>query len=357
MAECAAKNMIDKDEYPQTAELEQRCVNMIAHLWHAPETGSHRLLHHRLERGLHAGRTGPEVALAPASPGRGQARWTGPTSSSAPTSRCAGRSSAATSTSNPAWSRSARRSPILTAETAMAPATRTPSASSRCSAPPTTGPTSRSPRSPPPSTSSPAPDGGRRAHPRRRGIGWLRRPLPRSRAGVGLPCSRVSSRSTPRATSTGSSIPAWVGSSGATVAPAQGPRLQGRLPGRAACPPSPSTSRGRARRSSAQYYNFLRLGRRRLTARCRRRAGTPRTGSPDEIDGLAPYELVSKGDGIPAFAFRITDAPYSVYDVSDALRIRGWIVPAYTMPPALDHTSPCCASWCATASAVTWPAC
>ena len=30
------KNMIDKDEYPQCAEIEQRCVRMIAHLWHAP---------------------------------------------------------------------------------------------------------------------------------------------------------------------------------------------------------------------------------------------------------------------------------------------------------------------------------
>jgi glutamate decarboxylase len=37
MAECADKNMIDKDEYPQTAELEQRCVSILAHLWHAPD--------------------------------------------------------------------------------------------------------------------------------------------------------------------------------------------------------------------------------------------------------------------------------------------------------------------------------
>jgi glutamate decarboxylase len=35
MAECAEKNMIDKDEYPQTAELELRCVHMLARLWHA----------------------------------------------------------------------------------------------------------------------------------------------------------------------------------------------------------------------------------------------------------------------------------------------------------------------------------
>jgi glutamate decarboxylase len=36
MAETADKNMIDKDEYPQTAEIERRCVNMISQLWHAP---------------------------------------------------------------------------------------------------------------------------------------------------------------------------------------------------------------------------------------------------------------------------------------------------------------------------------
>lgn len=33
---CLSKNMIDKDEYPQCAEIEQRCVRMIADLWHAP---------------------------------------------------------------------------------------------------------------------------------------------------------------------------------------------------------------------------------------------------------------------------------------------------------------------------------
>ncbi len=31
------KNMIDKDEYPQTAEIENRCVHMLADLWHSPD--------------------------------------------------------------------------------------------------------------------------------------------------------------------------------------------------------------------------------------------------------------------------------------------------------------------------------
>jgi len=37
MAESLDKNMIDKDEYPQTAEIENRCVAILADLWHAPD--------------------------------------------------------------------------------------------------------------------------------------------------------------------------------------------------------------------------------------------------------------------------------------------------------------------------------
>src|SRR5579862_7410741 len=37
MSESVDKNMIDKDEYPQTAEIERRCVAIIADLWHASD--------------------------------------------------------------------------------------------------------------------------------------------------------------------------------------------------------------------------------------------------------------------------------------------------------------------------------
>ena len=40
MADSVDKNMIDKDEYPQTAEIESRCVHILADLWHAPEAAS-----------------------------------------------------------------------------------------------------------------------------------------------------------------------------------------------------------------------------------------------------------------------------------------------------------------------------
>ena len=40
------------------------------------------------------------------------------------------------------------------------------------------------------------------------------------------------------------------------------------------------------------------------------------------------------------FAFRLTETlPYSVFDISEALRAWGWHVPAYTLPPALDDVS------------------
>lgn len=38
MDKCIDKNMIDKDEYPQTAEIENRCVHILADLWNSPQS-------------------------------------------------------------------------------------------------------------------------------------------------------------------------------------------------------------------------------------------------------------------------------------------------------------------------------
>ena len=82
-----------------------------------------------------------------------------------------------------------------------------------------------------------------------------------------------------------------------------------------------------------QYYNFLRLGREGYT----RIISTLRdiaTNLSERIAALGPFELLSDGSTIPVFAFRLRDSSrYSVYDVSEHLRTRGWQVPAYTMPP------------------------
>ncbi|MEU6037854.1 glutamate decarboxylase [Actinomadura sp. NPDC047616] len=84
----------------------------------------------------------------------------------------------------------------------------------------------------------------------------------------------------------------------------------------------------------AQYYNFLRLGfegYRRVQQTCRDVA----TRLAGHIAALGPFELVSDGGQAPVFAFRLREeiGGFTVYDVSAALREHGWLVPAYTFPP------------------------
>jgi len=56
-----------------------------------------------------------------------------------------------------------------------------------------------------------------------------------------------------------------------------------------------------------------------------------------EIAKLGPFELLSDGSDLPVFAFKLHDDidTYSVYDLSERLRTRGWQVPAYTFPENL----------------------
>ena len=83
----------------------------------------------------------------------------------------------------------------------------------------------------------------------------------------------------------------------------------------------------------AQYYNFLRLGfdgYRRVQGYARDVA----TRLADEIAALGPFRLLTRGDELPVFAFTTNDSVdnFSVFDVSNAMRERGWQVPAYTFP-------------------------
>ncbi|MGA7800348.1 MAG: glutamate decarboxylase [Gammaproteobacteria bacterium] len=86
-----------------------------------------------------------------------------------------------------------------------------------------------------------------------------------------------------------------------------------------------------------QYYNFLRLGRAGY-ARIMRSLRDTATELASSIAELGPFETLSDGSAIPVFAFRLKDASrYSVYDVSERLRTRGWQVPAYALPPDAQH--------------------
>jgi glutamate decarboxylase len=89
----------------------------------------------------------------------------------------------------------------------------------------------------------------------------------------------------------------------------------------------------------AQYYNFLRLGAdgyQRVQQACQDVA----LHLSSRIARMGPFELLTEGRDLPVFAFRLRDGvPYTVFDVSERLRTRGWLVPAYTLPADLTDVA------------------
>jgi glutamate decarboxylase len=89
---------------------------------------------------------------------------------------------------------------------------------------------------------------------------------------------------------------------------------------------------------AAQYYTFLRLGRegfRKVHGACHETAQY----LAGEIAAMGPFDVIFDGDperGIPCVSWRLTegvDHGFTLFDLADRLRTRGWLVPAYTMPP------------------------
>ena len=90
-----------------------------------------------------------------------------------------------------------------------------------------------------------------------------------------------------------------------------------------------------------QYYLFLRLGRdgyRRVQEACRDVA----TYLASQIGGMSPFELWNDGSDIPVFAWRLRDGyteNWTLFHLSDRLRMKGWLVPAYPMPADLTDVT------------------
>jgi glutamate decarboxylase len=83
-----------------------------------------------------------------------------------------------------------------------------------------------------------------------------------------------------------------------------------------------------------QYFQFLRLGRdgfRLVQQACRDVA----LHLAHAVDDMPEFDLVTDGTDLPVVCFAMNRevTKYDVYDVSRKLRERGWLVPAYTMPP------------------------
>jgi glutamate decarboxylase len=83
----------------------------------------------------------------------------------------------------------------------------------------------------------------------------------------------------------------------------------------------------------AQYFMFTSLGRTGYTAMMSSLQETALHISGG-ISKLGPYRLISDGSELPVFAFALRPETknYTVFDVSERLRERGWLVPAYTFP-------------------------
>jgi glutamate decarboxylase len=83
----------------------------------------------------------------------------------------------------------------------------------------------------------------------------------------------------------------------------------------------------------AQYYNFIRYGRDGYRRIQQYNQDVARYLS-GEIAKLGPFELLTDGSDIPVFAWKMK-APrhWTLYDLAERLRDRGWLVPAYSMPP------------------------
>jgi glutamate decarboxylase len=338
MAECFNKNMIDKDEYPQTAELERRCVNILGNLWHAPRgslapgcstTGSSEacmlggmalLWRWRARRAAAASGGQPnlvmganvqvcwekfcrywqvEPRLVPMEPGR--LHLTGPEAAA----RCDENTIAVVavmgSTMDGSYEPVAEISAALDqvqAERGLDVPLHVDAASGGFVAPflqPDLAWDFRVPRVQSINAS------GHKYGLVYPGVGWI---VWRDRDA--LPEDLVF-----RVNYLGGNMPTFA--------------LNFSRPG------------GHV---AAQYYNFVRLGfegYRLVQQNCQDIA----RHLSGQIARIGPFELLTDGSDLPVFAVRLRDPDpgYSVFDISERLRMRGWLVPAYTFPENMTGTS------------------
>jgi glutamate decarboxylase len=85
-----------------------------------------------------------------------------------------------------------------------------------------------------------------------------------------------------------------------------------------------------------QYYNFLRLGRAGYT---RVMEGLLSTAAyiADQAEAGGHFNVISARNALPLVTVTLKDDErYSCHDLADKLRERGWVVPAYPLPPKAD---------------------
>ena len=87
-----------------------------------------------------------------------------------------------------------------------------------------------------------------------------------------------------------------------------------------------------------QYYNFVRFGFERYK-KIQKRTHDVAVYLATEIQKMGMSEMVNDGSQIPIICYKLKDLTaqdWSLYDLADRLRMQGWQVPAYPLPKNLD---------------------
>ncbi|MCG2802734.1 MAG: glutamate decarboxylase, partial [Cellulomonas sp.] len=90
-----------------------------------------------------------------------------------------------------------------------------------------------------------------------------------------------------------------------------------------------------------QYYQFLRLGRSGFT-KVQQSSSDVARYLAQQIGAMPAFTLWNDGSDIPVFAWRLREghtSNWNLYHLSDRLRSRGWLVPAYPMPADLEEVT------------------
>lgn len=88
----------------------------------------------------------------------------------------------------------------------------------------------------------------------------------------------------------------------------------------------------------AQYYNFIRLGFNGYRDIMNNMSENAKYLAK-KLDETGKFELINKDVMFPLVAFTLKNCNFTAFQLSDKLREKGWIIPAYTLPPNAEDLS------------------
>ena len=88
----------------------------------------------------------------------------------------------------------------------------------------------------------------------------------------------------------------------------------------------------------AQYYNFIRLGMHGYKKIMENMQENARYLA-SKLNGTGKFEVINKSVTFPIVTVELKDCDFTVFHLSEKLRQKGWIVPAYTLPANADDVA------------------